>query len=101
MFCSSDAELQCRHVFTLIITVLVGIQKYMAMWIAKLAAAEKDFRDSLAQMEKAGGVNLAAQGGQWYLEAIDRLALHSEDGGERAMRHIRDQLQEIDKCANS
>ena len=77
------------------------MQRYMAQWWAKLAAAEMDFKDSHAHLDKAsqsgnGRVTASlAEGGSWYLEAVECLELNTEDGGAQAFARIRDQLAEM------
>jgi hypothetical protein len=66
----------------------------MAQWVAKLALAEKEFRDTRAQLDKPGGEKMMAnlaQGGSWFLEAVDLLEQSDED----AFQHIRDQLADL------
>ena len=77
------------------------MQRYMAQWWAKLAAAEVDFKDSGAHLAKAsqsedGRVAASlTEGGSWYLEAVECLELNTEDSGTQAIARIRDQLADL------
>ncbi|CAL5225440.1 g8258 [Coccomyxa viridis] len=93
-------------------------QEYLAQWVAKVAAAEKEYRNVTKQINRpalpgsaqpqtaAGGDSGVPSEGQpaidtelleaWYLDGIDLLLHHTPDQGERAAEAIRDQLTEID-----
>lgn len=76
------------------------VQGYMAQWWAKLAAAEKEFTDGAAAVEKASKSTdgkicpSLREGGSWYLEAVQLLQDHSSDSGEKIVDRIREQLAE-------
>ncbi|KAK9810177.1 hypothetical protein WJX72_006177 [[Myrmecia] bisecta] len=100
-------------------------EKYMAEFIARLAAADAEYQESLALMERArsgseagpsshspradaassarasssshASAKSAATQPGWWLEALDLLSRHSTDGGERAAESIRTQLMERDR----
>lgn len=75
----------------------------MAQWYARLAAAEKDQKDALDQMDQASHIDDGAEsalkdlaeGGSWYLEAVDFLQEVTVDGGEHIIRRIREQLADL------
>jgi len=73
-------------------TVLCCWQRYLAQWVAKLASAETEFHNTCAQLDKAGEMEAnLAQGGSWFLEAVDLLEQSDED----ALQRIRDQLADL------
>jgi len=57
------------------------LQHYMVHSVATLAQADKDFRDTLAQLDNSVGEATAnlAEGGCWYLEAVDLLDSLNKD----------------------
>ena len=73
----------------------------MAQWIAKLAAVEKDYKDAARQMEEASKVDGGdaweglAEGGSWYLEAIDLIQQAAPESGEQQFNKIREQLADL------
>ena len=102
-------------------TLAVALQEYLAQWVAKVAAAEKDYRSAMDAMKRpaaqgaAQDARLAAriarpaaqaaleagiedpeQLDSWFLDGIDLLLQHTPDQGERAVEAIRDHLTEID-----
>ncbi|EIE26712.1 hypothetical protein COCSUDRAFT_59229 [Coccomyxa subellipsoidea C-169] len=99
-------------------------EEYLVQWVAKVAAAEKDYRAALDHMERPGAAAEQSEtaawfkgpgrsGGAapssssapaaseevelWYLDAIDLILQNSDDYGERAASAIRDQLSVIDE----
>ena len=77
------------------------MQRYMAQWVAKLAAVEKDYADSARQMEEASKVEgrsdaeILAEGGSWYLEAVDLIQQAAPESGEQQFSKIREQLADL------
>ena len=84
----------------------------MAQWIARMAAAETDYRTSsdaslkiLAQHQAQSGTqsqrgrneSAASHFGPWVAEAVEVVQLHSADRGARAADAIREQLMERDQ----
>ena len=73
----------------------------MAQWVAKLAAVEKDYNDSTRQMEEASKIegsdqaDILAEGGSWYLEAIDLIQQAAPEAGEQHFNKIREQLADL------
>lgn len=78
-----------------------ALQRYMAQWWAKLAAAEKDHGASAAAVEKAsrsadGKVDASlSEGGSWFLQALEVIQENAPDGAQAAVDRIKDQLVEL------
>lgn len=96
------------------------VQEYLVETVAKVAAAEKEYRaagdhmdrpllGSAADVDAKGKAKAAGEGGggggfseeeldSWHLDAVDLILRHTEDQGDRAAAAIRDQLTVIDEC---
>ena len=73
----------------------------MAPWWAKLAAVEKDYNEAGQQVQDASlsqGTDVGhnfAEGGSWYLEAVDLIQQAGQDEGKQAFRRIQTQLTDL------
>lgn len=73
----------------------------MAQQWANLAAVEKDYKETVNQLEQASKVqgqslsHALAEGGSWYLEAVDFIGQISDTAFESALERIKDQLSEL------